>query len=91
MKTPITAADLLNDRVVPLFEQHDVSILRILADRGTEFCGRPELRTRTQTQLPRTPRHRSHHQPSQTETNELRVRDLLLAIVLFYFFADAVR
>lgn len=41
-KTPITAADLLNDRVLPLFEGHGVALLRMLTDRGTEFCGRPE-------------------------------------------------
>ncbi len=41
-KTPITAADLLNDRVLPLFEEHGISLQRILTDRGTEFCGREE-------------------------------------------------
>ena len=41
-KTPITAADLLNDRVLPFFEQHELSVLRILTDRGTEYCGRAE-------------------------------------------------
>ena len=41
-KTPITAADLLNDRVLPLFEEHDVALLRVLTDRGTEYCGRAE-------------------------------------------------
>jgi transposase InsO family protein len=41
-KTPITAADLLNDRVVPFFEQHDVKLLRVLTDRGSEYCGNPE-------------------------------------------------
>lgn len=41
-KTPITAADLLNDRVIPFFEQHEVPLLRILTDRGTEYCGNPE-------------------------------------------------
>jgi transposase InsO family protein len=39
-KTPITSADLLNDRVLPYFEQHDLPMLRILTDRGTEYCGR---------------------------------------------------
>ena len=39
-KTAITAADLLNDRVLPFFEQQQVPLLRILTDRGTEFCGR---------------------------------------------------
>ena len=41
-KTPITAADLLNDRVLPFYAEQDVSILRILTDRGTEFCGKVE-------------------------------------------------
>ncbi|ETF03593.1 integrase [Advenella kashmirensis W13003] len=39
-KTPITSADLLNDKVLPFYEQHDLPVLRILTDRGTEFCGR---------------------------------------------------
>jgi transposase InsO family protein len=38
-KTPITAADLLNDRVLPLFEVHDLPLARILTDRGSEYCG----------------------------------------------------
>src|SRR5262245_21224283 len=41
-KTPITAADLLNDRVIPLFDRHDVKLQRILTDRGSEYCGNPE-------------------------------------------------
>ena len=41
-KTPITAADLLNDRVVPFFESHGIPLCRILTDRGTEYCGNPE-------------------------------------------------
>lgn len=41
-KTPITSADLLNDRVLPLFETHGMTILRMLTDRGTEFCGKVE-------------------------------------------------
>jgi len=41
-KTPITAADLLNDRVLPLFEAHEMSLIRILTDRGTEYCGKAE-------------------------------------------------
>jgi len=39
-KTLITAADLLNDRVLPPFEEHRMSIIRILADRVTEYCGK---------------------------------------------------
>ncbi|MBS0057470.1 IS481 family transposase [Yersinia sp. Marseille-Q3913] len=39
-KTPITAADVLNDRVLPFYEAQGLPMLRILTDRGTEFCGR---------------------------------------------------
>ena len=42
MKTPITAADLLNDKVLPLFEEEQLPLLRILTDRGTEYCGKAE-------------------------------------------------
>lgn len=41
-KTPITSADLLNDRVLPFFEEHGMSLIRMLTDRGTEFCGKVE-------------------------------------------------
>ena len=41
-KTPITAADPLNDRVVPFFDAQEVKLSRVLTDRGTEYCGAPE-------------------------------------------------
>jgi len=41
-KTPITAADLLNDRVVPFYDAQEVKLSRVLTDRGTEYCGNPE-------------------------------------------------
>jgi transposase InsO family protein len=41
-KTPITSAELLNDRVLPFFEEQGMGVLRILTDRGTEFCGKAE-------------------------------------------------
>ena len=41
-KTPITAADLLNDRVLPFYAEQDLPVLRILTDRGTEYCGKAE-------------------------------------------------
>jgi transposase InsO family protein len=66
-KTPITSADLLNDRVLPFFEKHDLPMLRILTDRGTEYCGKAEQHdyqlylalndiehTKTKTQSPQT-------------------------------------
>src|SRR6476620_2682462 len=66
-KTPITAADLLNDRVVPFFDEKEVRLSRVLTDRGTEYCGNPEHHdyelylavedidhTRTKTKSPQT-------------------------------------
>lgn len=41
-KTPITAADLLNDRVLPFFAEQGMGVIRLLTDRGTEFCGKAE-------------------------------------------------
>ncbi|NNA19004.1 IS481 family transposase [Pseudomonas lundensis] len=41
-KTPITAADLLNDKVLPYFAEQNGPVLRILTDRGTEYCGKLE-------------------------------------------------
>ena len=38
-KTPITAAEILNDRVVPFYDEHGIRLCRMLTDRGTEFCG----------------------------------------------------
>ena len=40
-KTPITAADLLNDRILSFLDQ-DVKLLRVLIGRGSEYCGNPE-------------------------------------------------
>ena len=66
-KTPVTAAELLNDRVLPFFEQHEIPVNRVLTDRGTEYCGAPERHeyelylavenidhTRTKTRHPQT-------------------------------------
>lgn len=66
-KTPLTAADVLNERVLPFFEDRDVDILRVLTDRGTEYCGREDTHayqlflgmndiehTRTKVQHPQT-------------------------------------
>ena len=41
-KTAITAADMLNDRVIPFFNEQGLDLLRILTDRGTEYCGKIE-------------------------------------------------
>jgi len=41
-KDAITAADMLNDQVIPFFESQEVRLLRMLTDRGTEYCGKLE-------------------------------------------------
>jgi len=41
-KNALVAADMLNDKVVPWYEEHDVKLQRILTDRGTEYCGNRE-------------------------------------------------
>jgi transposase InsO family protein len=41
-KQPINAADVLNDRVLPFFEEKGLRVLRILTDRGTEYCGKAD-------------------------------------------------
>ncbi|STY60011.1 Integrase core domain [Mannheimia haemolytica] len=42
MKTAISAADMLNDKVLPYFESQGLPMLRILTDRGSEYCGKVE-------------------------------------------------
>lgn len=41
-KNALTAADMLNDKVMPFFEEQQIPLLRILTDRGTEYCGKAE-------------------------------------------------
>ena len=41
-KTALTAADLLNDRVVPFYDAQEVKLTRMLKDRRTEYRSNPE-------------------------------------------------
>ena len=63
-KTPITAAEVLNDRVVPFYDEHDIRLSRVLTDRGTEFCGTKVMNTssisRSKTSITAAPRPRAH-------------------------------
>src|SRR5512136_890163 len=38
-KNALVAADMLNDQLLPFFEEEDIRLLRVLTDRGTEYCG----------------------------------------------------
>jgi len=40
-KMPMTAVDLLHDRVLPFYEEHDVDIEHLVTDNGREYCGKP--------------------------------------------------
>jgi len=44
-KNGLVAADMLNDKVLPMFDEEQVPLLRILTDRGTEYCGKKETHT----------------------------------------------
>ncbi len=41
-KVPVTAVHVLNNDVLPFFEEHTVKVETILTDNGREFCGRPD-------------------------------------------------
>lgn len=41
-KNALVAAEVLNDKVLPFFEAEDIRLLRILTDRGSEYCGNRE-------------------------------------------------
>jgi transposase InsO family protein len=41
-KNALVAADLINDRVLPFYEEHHIPLLRMLTDRGSEYCGNRE-------------------------------------------------
>lgn len=41
-KNALVAADMLNDKVLPFYQEQEVDLLRILTDRGTEYCGARE-------------------------------------------------
>jgi transposase InsO family protein len=41
-KIALTAADMLNDKVIPLYDSYQLPLMRVLTDRGTEYCGARE-------------------------------------------------
>ncbi len=40
-KVPMTAVDVLNDRVLPFYDEHGVEVAHLLTDNGRETCGKP--------------------------------------------------
>ena len=64
-KTQLTAAERLNDRVIPFYDEHGVVLQRVLTDRGTEYCGTHD---RHEDDLSR----RREHRPSRTKTRARR-------------------
>lgn len=66
-RTSLTAADFMNDKVLPFFDKEGIRVLRVLTDRGSEYCGRVETHpyelylhlngiehTKTKTKSPQT-------------------------------------
>jgi len=41
-KIALVAADTLNDKVIPFYDKYGIPLMRILTDRGTEYCGARE-------------------------------------------------
>ena len=41
-KMPVTAVQILNNHVLPFFEEHGVKVETVLSDNGREFCGRED-------------------------------------------------
>ena len=73
-KTPLTAADLMNDRVVPFFDEHEIVVSRVLTDRGTEYlrqAGEPRVRA-----LPGRREHRSHAHQGEEPADQRHLRAL---------------
>ena len=70
-KTPITAADLLNYRVLPFFDEHDIKLCRMLTDRGTEYCV-PRRHTIRTLSGGRGHRPQPHQSPQSADQRDLR-------------------
>ncbi len=41
-KLPVTAVQVINNDVLPFFEEHNVKVKNVLTDNGREYCGRPD-------------------------------------------------
>jgi len=53
-KTPITAAEILNDRVLPFFEEHGIVLCRVLTDRAPSIAATPSITTTSSISPSRT-------------------------------------
>ena len=41
-KLPLTAVQIMNNDVLPFFDEHAIGVRTVLSDNGREFCGRPD-------------------------------------------------
>jgi hypothetical protein len=55
-KMPITACDLLHDRVLPFYEHLGITFGAVPTDNGREFCGKPVEGIKHRTTKVRSPR-----------------------------------
>ena len=84
----VVAADLLNDRGIPFFDQQEVALSRILTDRGTEYCGAPE---RHEYELYLAVKTRSHPDQGQKSADQRNAVERFHRTVLNEFYRVAFR
>lgn len=87
-KNALVAIDLLNDCVLPFFAVHEVKLLRILTDRGAEFCGRTKLHKFEQYLISKDIEHTKTQAPSP-QTNS--ICDFFHKTILEEFYSIAFR
>lgn len=64
-KNALVAADMLNDKVLPFYQEQEIDLLRILTDRGTDgaarrYCGAKEQHDRVAGAISILPQYRGH-------------------------------
>lgn len=71
-KNALVAADMLNDRVVPFFEQHDLRVMRMLTDREPSIAATARPTSSSCTSPSRTSTTRKSRQRARRQTVSAR-------------------
>ncbi len=79
-KTPITAADLINDRVVPFYDAHEVKLCRVLTIAARNIAATQSITNtsstwRSRTSITRAPRPRARRRMEIVERFHKTVLD----------------
>ena len=78
----------MNDRVIPFFDSHEVKLLRMLTDRGSEYCGNPE-RHEYELYLAIEDIDHSRTKTKSPQTTDLIDKCFLIRFAIFFFCARA--